>query len=296
MGSFILIIIKTSLILVLVLIAVAIITLSERKLLGLLQIRKGPVKSFFKGFLQPISDLLKLFNKKNFFFKEESESKAITLTPFCLLILFIRFWGRLPLISDNNPPIVLLWFLLILGLNTYPLIMAGWYSNRKYRFISCYRSLGQIVSYELAIMIILLSLLLLTKDLNLRHKYILNILNYIPLLRTLLLTSVFIELNRTPFDIRESERELVSGFITEYGGILFRFFFLCEYGIIIFFGFFVRFLLRFKYHISILIIYLVIRVRGLLPRTRYDKQIKLAWKTILPRGLILILLSYITII
>jgi len=274
------ILIKYRVILILILCSTAIIILAERKVLALSQFRKGPTKIFFKGLAQPLADFIKLFNKAKMI--EESNKTIIFVTPFLLLLIFIFFWYCLPIVTDINPNWSLLFFFLLLGFNLYPIVIAGWYTNNKFGFIRCYRRLNQIISYELAIIILFLRLVIYTKDLEIGKPLFKNIFIILPIIRFLIVISMLIELNRTPFDIRESERELVSGYITEYGGYLFRFFFLCEYGIIIFFSIIIRVLLTINFFFTILFIIIIILTRAFLPRTRYDKQIKFAWKLLLP--------------
>lgn len=261
---------------VLLLMSIAFIILLERKALALLQIRKGPSKNFFKGLLQPLSDFFKLFNKKSNLIGQGFFFFLSIITPFFLGIIFFFLFFSLPLKTGFNPSLVFFWFFFCLRYNRYPIIFAGWYTNCKYSLISCYRRLGQMISYELVLIVFIISLIILTKDLNISKSYFNNMLIIIPLTRFFLITSILIELNRTPFDFSESERELVSGFITEYGGFFFRFFFLCEYGMILFFRLLISYFLSFNYHICFFFFLLIILYRRVLPRTRYDKQIKLS--------------------
>lgn len=268
-----------------VIIRIAFIILFERKILSSLQERKGPTKIYFKGVLQPLSDFLKLFLKKNNYEGQGYFKSLILVIPFRLLIIFFLFWWVLPFNTRYNPNIVFFWFFLCLGFNIYPIIFSGWYTNCKYGYISCYRRLGQIISYELVLILFIISIILISKDLNIRNFYFISI--FLPIIRVPLLLSILIELNRTPFDFSEAERELVSGYITEYGGFYFRFFFLSEYGIILFFSILIRVILYHEIYFIPVIILLIIITRRILPRSRYDKLIKIAWKVILPVGVCL---------
>lgn len=217
------------------------------------------------------------------------------LAPIALIFLALGIWPALPyrneLISIEFRGVLLL---VILGFGVFPLLLRGWRSNRKYALLGAIRGVAQSISYEIALALILFSILLFSCSLCL-HK--LNtfrseipVLFLSPALTVLWLISCFAETNRTPFDFAEGESELVSGFNVEYRGGGFTLIFIAEYSIILFFCFLTPLLLVslsifFSLFISLNVIFLWMWTRSTLPRYRYDKLIRLAWKTLLPISL-----------
>ena len=229
-----------TLFLVIILINVAFFTLIERKILGLRQNRKGPAKVSFIGLLQPVADAGKLFSK--FYFIPLLSNKvifsagpilSITLILLCWLI-YDRAQGRL----DVEFSVILL--LTVVRMGIYPPFIAGWGSNNKYSLLGAFRGIAQTVSYEVRFAFIIIRLFIVLSSLEVRGadyfggETLRRRGLFIPLL-PLWLVRCLAETNRTPFDFSEGERELVSGFNTEYARALFAAIFMAEYGTIAFF-------------------------------------------------------------
>nr|YP_010892053.1 NADH dehydrogenase subunit 1 [Frankliniella panamensis]WJO89736.1 NADH dehydrogenase subunit 1 [Frankliniella panamensis] len=283
----------SSLILVLMmLVAVAFITLLERKILGYMQIRLGPNKATMMGISQPLSDALKLYTKemiKPF----NSNFMSYFFSPSISLILSLMIWFSLPIFK----PILLmkmglLMFFSILGMGVYPILMAGWSSNSNFSLIGGMRALAQTISYEVSLIFIILSNMILNNSMNFfklmeMQKMFVLILFFFNFL--LWMISCTAELNRTPFDFAEGESELVSGFNTEYSSGTFAMIFMAEYMMILFFstfstimffGFYMNNLMHFI--IVMMLIFFFIWMRATLPRYRYDLLMNFSWKIILP--------------
>lgn len=286
-----------------VFIRVAFFTLLERKVLGYIQLRKGPNKFFIKGIFQPIGDGLKLFFKEvnypinmNFFF--------FIISPILGLIISIFFWFIYPYIGINY--IIgfgLIYIFCCSSLIVYIFILISWSSNSNYSVLGIIRFISQIISYEVRIIIIIMNLIFLVNSFNLNDFYIYQMNSkfffFLFLILILLLIRFLAEINRSPFDFSEGESELVSGFNIEFRSLSFIFIFMSEYLRIIFIGillceiFFGLIMNKFYLNIFILIfIFLVIWLRGFLPRFRYDKLIYLIWKLILPLSLFLFVFNF----
>lgn len=279
-----------------VIIGVAYITLLERKVLGYIQIRKGPNKLGINGILQPFSDAIKLFTKEqtypivsNYFF--------YYFSPVISFILSLLIWFLIPyyfnLIRFN---LGLIFFLCCTRLGVYAVIIAGWSSNSNYSLLGGLRAVAQTISYEVSLALILISRIVLILSFNIVNlgvlqSYIWIIIIIFPL-SLCLLSSSLAETNRTPFDFAEGERELVSGFNVEYRRGGFALIFLAEYSRILFISLIFVLLYIGGYNINLIfyiklsvISFVFIWVRGTLPRYRYDKLIYLAWKRYLPISL-----------
>lgn len=279
-----------------VLVRVAFLTLIERKVLGYIQIRKGPNKVGYLGILQPFSDAIKLFSKEQIF-PYISNFLIFLISPTLRLILALLLWIRIPffsyLISFNFS---VLFFFSISSIGVYTIIISGWASNSVYSLLGRLRSVAQTISYEVRIFLILLSFLSLILSLNLidfiiYQKFTWFFLINFPL-SLMWLISRLAETNRTPFDFAEGESELVSGFNIEYRGVGFAFIFIAEYSNILYIRI-LRVLIflggnfcSFRFFIKLVILSFVwIWIRGTIPRYRYDKLIFLSWKVYLPVAL-----------
>lgn len=270
------------------------VTLLERKILGYIQIRKGPNKVGVLGLLQPFSDGLKLF------FREQtypyiSNFIIYYLSPIYILILSFTLWILMPqIINVYNFNFGFIFFLSLTGLGVYGLLLSGWSSNSKYAILGCLRAIAQTISYEVSISLIILCLIIFVfgfNFINFIHYSFWFLIYSLPLFYSWL-CSCLAETNRSPFDFAEGERELVRGFNVEYSGAGFSFIFLSEYINIIFISLITVILflgcnlLSFLFYIRVvLIIFWFIWVRGTLPRFRYDKLIYLAWRGFLPLSL-----------
>lgn len=276
-----------------VLIAVAFVTLLERKILGYIQIRKGPNKVGYMGLLQPFSDAVKLFTKEQTV-PIISNFIVYYLCPVFRLFLSLLVWRVIPYdVGLMRFNIRVLFFFCCLGIGVYRVIVAGWASNCKYSLLGRLRRVAQTISYEVRLALILLSYIILLGGfrMELFSKYQSNFwFIFISLPLSLIwFASCLAETNRTPFDFAEGESELVSGFNTEYRSGGFALIFMAEYASILFIRvFFVIVFLgrrpsRVVFYLkSIMLAFIFVWVRGTLPRLRYDKLIYLAWKRFLP--------------
>lgn len=280
------------LILVCVLISVAFLTLLERKVLGYIQIRKGPNKVGYIGILQPFSDAIKLFSKEQTW-SYVSNYFLYFFSPVFMFFISLFLWSMIPFSTGLfDFEFGFFFFLCVLRLGVYPLIIAGWSSNSKYALLGGLRAVAQTISYEVSLALVLLSFIVIVGEYRLedfvefQSSYYLIFFFY--LLSVVWVVSCIAEINRTPFDFAEGESELVSGFNVEYRAGGFALLFLGEYSIIILIRT-VMVILFLGGNLSLLFflkvgifIYLVLWLRGTLPRYRYDKLIGLAWKRILP--------------
>nr|AYN50386.1 NADH dehydrogenase subunit 1 [Apoderinae sp. 2 AV-2018] len=279
-----------------VLVGVAFLTLLERKLLGYIQLRKGPNKAGMSGVLQPFSDAIKLFSKEQTF-PYMSNLNLYYVSPVVNLLLALMLWVCLPMVTVMvGFNLSFLFFLAVSSLGVYPVMLAGWSSNSNYALLGSLRSIAQTISYEVSLFLILLSFLFLILSLNMMDMSLYQenlwfIFMLFPL-SVMWLVSSLAETNRTPFDFAEGESELVSGFNVEYSSGGFALIFLAEYSNILFMsmvcslvflgGDIFSFLFFFK--ISFMAFFWV-WVRGTLPRFRYDKLMGMAWKVYLPVSL-----------
>ena len=308
-------ILKILLIVLPVLIAVAYFTLAERKIMGSIQRRKGPNVVGFLGLLQPLADGLKLLVKETII-PSNSNLFLFFLSPIFAFSLSLLNWAVIPfsencIFSDLN--VGILYILAISSLNVYSIILAGWSSNSKYSFLGAVRSTSQMISYEVSIGFILLTIVICSNSYNLTNIVLSqkNSWFFLPLFPVFLIfcVSILAETNRHPFDLPEAEAELVSGYNVEYSAMTFALFFLGEYGnmlfmstllTILFFGGWLPFpifsqnlliliwvknkiLFAFFFSVKILFgVFLFILARAALPRYRYDQLMDLGWKCFLP--------------
>ena len=286
-----------SLILVIfIIIGVAFLTLLERKVLGYIQIRKGPNKVLFIGIPQPFSDAIKLFTKEQTY-PFVSNYLVYYFSPIFSLFLSLLCWLCIPIfIKLFRFNLGVLFFFCCLRIGVYSVIIAGWSSNSNYALLGGLRAVAQTISYEVSLVLILLSLIFLIGGYNFfGFLYFQENIWFLFLCFPLALIwfcSSLAETNRTPFDFAEGESELVSGFNVEYSRGGFALIFLAEYASILFIRliFSVIFLgsdiYSFLFFIKLAFIsFIFIWVRGTLPRFRYDKLIYLAWKRFLPFSL-----------
>nr|YP_009352123.1 NADH dehydrogenase subunit 1 [Euschemon rafflesia]AQX44285.1 NADH dehydrogenase subunit 1 [Euschemon rafflesia] len=279
-----------------VMIGVAFLTLFERKILGYIQIRKGPNKIGFMGLLQPFSDAIKLFTKEQTYLNY-SNYMPYYFSPIVSFILSLMIWMLIPyyfnMISFN---LGILFFFCCTSLGVYTMMVAGWSSNSNYSLLGGLRAVAQTISYEVSLSLILLSCIILIMDFNLmKFKLYQSLIWFIFLMMPLSLcwlSSSLAETNRTPFDFAEGESELVSGFNIEYSSGGFALIFLAEYSSILFMSLMFSLIYMGGYDLNLLfylkmvfISFIFIWVRGTLPRYRYDKLMYLSWKTYLPISL-----------
>lgn len=285
----------------------AFITLLERKILGYSQLRLGPTKPSFAGILQPVRDAIKLFTK-NYFSGLNAIKSTFYLRPFLRIFLVLIIWSLNSFVRSRFSYEIRFFLIVIfLGLNVYPVMLRGWSSNRKYTFLGGVRGVAQSISYEISLAFILMSIIQLRYrlrffSLGVRKNYY-GIVMLSPILLGIWVLRALAERNRTPFDFAEGERELVSGFNTEYGAGGFAVIFMAEYGRIFFLSYiriYIFFRLLYSHlFISILVslvIFLWVWVRRTYPRYRYDMLINLAWKRLLPFSIFYVVICLVVCI
>lgn len=304
--------IRSVVLIVVLLTGFAYLTWYERKLLARFHVRYGPNRAGPKGLLQPVADAVKAI------FKEEIipghvDKVVYLLAPALALVPALLIWAVIPIgvgvPAVADVPIGFLWILAIAGVESYGIILAGWSSNNNYSLLGALRSSAQMISYEIPLGLFLVSILLLAGDFSL-----VNLVEssrqwwewlWLWIMFPLFFICILAETNRSPFDLPETENELVAGFQTEYGGIKFALFFMAEYINMIttsaimatlFFGgyalpfgigsdilpFLGPFILAGK---VIVLLFLFIWVRASLGRPRYDQLMNFAWRTLLPISL-----------
>nr|YP_010925950.1 NADH dehydrogenase subunit 1 [Thelaira chrysopruinosa]WKF19271.1 NADH dehydrogenase subunit 1 [Thelaira chrysopruinosa] len=286
-------IIGSLLMVIFILVGVAFLTLLERKVLGYMQIRKGPNKVGFIGIVQPFCDAIKLFIKEQTY-PLLSNYFSYYFSPIFSLFLSLLIWMCMPLyIKLFSFNLGLLFFLCCMSLGVYTLMIAGWSSNSNYALLGGLRAVAQTISYEVSLALILLSFIFLIESFNMLmfYKFQMFIWFFFFLFHMSLIWLMIslAETNRTPFDFAEGESELVSGFNVEYSSGSFILIFLSEYTSILFMSmlFCILFLgsdvFNFFFFLKLMFMsFVFIWVRGTLPRFRYDKLMYLAWKSFLP--------------
>nr|ADW93595.1 NADH dehydrogenase subunit 1 [Brachymeles boulengeri boulengeri] len=288
-----------------VLVAVAFLTLLERKVLGYMQLRKGPNIVGPLGLLQPVADGVKLFIKEPVRPSPSSPTLFI-ITPTLALFLALAIWTPLPMpatLADMN--LGLLFMLAISSMAVYSILWSGWASNSKYPLIGALRAVAQTISYEVTLGIILLAVIVLTGGFTMQTLLITQEHNWLIFcswpLAMMWFISTLAETNRAPFDLTEGESELVSGFNVEYAAGPFALFFLAEYTNILLMNtltcilflspgtttqdlFPINLMLK-----TLLLTILFLWTRASYPRFRYDQLMHLLWKNFLPLTLALFL-------
>ncbi|AFK53809.1 MAG: NADH-quinone oxidoreductase subunit NuoH [Tistrella sp.] len=298
------------------LIAVAYLTLMERRVIGYIQMRRGPNVVGPFGMLQPFADALKLLTKETII-PSRSNRFLFLFAPMLTLILSLVAWAVIPfddgwVLSDIN--VGVLYLFAISSLGVYGIIVAGWASNSRYAFLGALRSAAQMVSYEVSIGLVIITVLLCVGSLNLSEivRAQETVWFAIPLfpMFVVFFISALAETNRLPFDLPEAEAELVSGYNVEYSSMPFALFFLGEYAnmilmsgmtTILFLGGWlppfdiaplnwipgvVWFLIK-----IFLLLFTFIWIRGTFPRYRYDQLMRLGWKVFLPFSLLWVVLT-----
>nr|UDN38818.1 NADH dehydrogenase subunit 1 [Opsarius pulchellus] len=290
-----------------VLLAVAFLTLIERKVLGYMQLRKGPNVVGPYGVLQPIADGIKLFIKEPI--RPSSSSPLMFLAaPMLALGLAMMLWAPMPMPNPMaNLNLGVLFIMALSSLMVYSILGSGWASNSKYALIGALRAVAQTISYEVSLGLILLSTIILSgnytlQTFNTTQESVWLLLPAWPL-ATMWYISTLAETNRAPFDLTEGESELVSGFNVEYAGGPFALFFLAEYANILLMNTLSAILFLGASHIpympefttinimtkAALLSMVFLWVRASYPRFRYDQLMHLIWKSFLPITLALVL-------
>jgi len=294
------ILLKILIIILPILIAIAYLTLIERKVISAIQRRKGPNVVGFFGLLQPFADALKLIIKETIL-PSIANRIIFLIAPIITLTLSLMSWVVIPLNDGSVISDIYLGILYIFAtssLGVYGIIISGWSSNSRYAFLGALRSSAQMISYEVSIGLIIISLLLCASSLNLSkivyfQKYVWFILPLFPIF-ILFFISALAETNRPPFDLPEAEAELVAGYFVEYSSMSFALFFIGEYGallvmstlcVILFLGGW----LPYNYVVlgvkTCIMIFIFVWVRAAFPRYRYDQLMRLGWKVFLPLAL-----------
>lgn len=324
-AGFIFTVVKIAIVVGIGLLHVLYATYFERKVIGHMQIRLGPMRVGYHGLLQPIADTIKVMFKEDII-PAEADKVVFQLAPVIIVFACISSLGVLPFFNGfviANINIGLLYLFAMSSLAAYGIVLAGWASNSKYSFLGGLRSSAQVISYEVSMGLSLVGVMLLSGSLNLteivrsqqQHWYgmflVPQFLGYF-----IFMVSAFAETNRTPFDLPEAESELVAGYFVEYSGMRFALYYMAEYiglivmssiAVVCFWGGWtippvienalpflsivpgiVWFIGKVYCHI-----FLFYWVRATVPRYRYDKLMALGWKVLIPLALVNIVVTAI---
>ena len=299
-----------------VMITMAYLTYAERRIIGAMQLRKGPNVIGWFGLLQPFADAVKLLFKETII-PTGSSPVVFLLAPMVTFTLARMAWAVIPVSAGwyiSNLNVGVLYLFAISSLGVYGVVMAGWASNSRYAFLGAMRSAAQMVSYEVSIGFVMISVLLTAGSLNLSEVVLAQqgmwyFIPHFPMFIVFFI-SVLAETNRHPFDLPEAESELVAGFMTEYSSMSFALFFLGEYMNMIMMSAVVTILflggwlppmdialftwvpgvIWFALKVAFCL-FVFIWVRATFPRYRYDQLMRLGWKVFLPLSLIWLVLT-----
>lgn len=294
---------------------VAYLTYAERKVMGAMQRRQGPMMVGPFGLLQPIADGIKLLSKETIV-PTQSNKPVFLIAPMLLFMLALVAWVVIPVdaklvLADIN--VGILYLFAVSSMGVYGIIMAGWASNSKYAFLGAMRSASQMISYEVSMGLIIVTVLLVTGSLNLSEIVLAERPLWVQALLfpmfIVFLISILAETNRAPFDLPEGESEITGGFMVEYSSMSFALFFLGEYAnmilmsamtVILFLGGWLPpfgiealaivpgvlwFVLK-----TCAVLFVFLWARATLPRYRYDQLMRLGWKIFLPLTLLWVVL------
>ena len=307
---------KISFILIPVLVSVALVVWLDRRIWGAVQKRRGPNVVGPFGLLQTVADALKYIFKE-IIIPASSNKVIFVLAPVVTMTLALVAWAVIPfdnelVLADIN--VGILYLFAVSSLGVYGIIMGGWASNSKYPFLGAIRSAAQMVSYEVSIGIIIINVLLCVGSLNLTdivnaQKSLWFVVPLFPMF-VVFFISALAETNRPPFDLPEAEAELVSGYQTEYSGMMYAMFWLGEYanillmcamGAILFLGGWLPLIDIFPFNIVpgplwmilkiLFLFFLFALVKAIVPRYRYDQLMRLGWKILLPFSLFYVVLT-----
>nr|BDC91897.1 NADH dehydrogenase subunit 1 [Armandia sp. GK-2021] len=279
--------------------SMAFFTLLERKVLGYMQLRKGPNKVAIMGLAQPFADVMKLFTKEQSG-PSFSNIGVFLVSPIFGLMLALFIWSFFP---SSYPAFFAILtsvvFICISSLNVYGTLLAGWSSNSKYALLGSLRAIAQTISYEVSMALIFLSVLSLHEILELNQMFSSGfyIMFFLLPVACVWLITCLAETNRTPLDLAEGESEIVSGFNVEYSAAPLAFILMAEYMNVIFMSVLTAtVLVGVTYTLmatfwSVVLVYSFVWVRGSLPRMRYDKLMALTWKSFLPMSLMVFMLA-----
>ncbi|ARW16450.1 NADH-quinone oxidoreductase subunit H [Komagataeibacter europaeus] len=316
LGQLLLIVLETLAVLVPLLLGVAYLTLAERKVMAAMQLRKGPNVNGPFGVLQAFADAIKMLTKETVI-PSGANRMLFLFAPFLTFSLAMVAWAVIPTgngLAIANINVGVLYLLAISSLGVYGILIAGWASNSKYAFLGGLRSAAQMVSYEVSIGLVIVSVLLAVGSLNLNdivlaQRHVWFCLPMFPMFIVFFI-SALAETNRAPFDLPEGESELVAGFFVEYSALAFGLFFLGEYANMFLMSGMVSILFLGGWLPPLGIapftwipgplwliakilfcLFVFIWVRATFPRYRYDQLMRLGWKVFLPFSLAWMVLS-----